>query len=77
MAVEVEVITGETNVEELIERLPVAARVFVRRRMGCVGCDIARFESLADVARIYQQPLAELLEEIRSIRSQGFFQARA
>lgn len=73
MAADPDEITPETNGEDLIERFPMAARVFVRRRMGCVGCDIARFEALADVARIYQQPLAELREEIRSIRSQGVY----
>jgi hybrid cluster-associated redox disulfide protein len=67
MAIGADEMTADTTVEEVITRFPVAARVFVRRRMNCVGCDIARFESLAEACRIYRQPLDQLLEEIRDI----------
>jgi hybrid cluster-associated redox disulfide protein len=30
-----------------------AARVFVDKGMGCVGCPFSRFETVADVARNY------------------------
>jgi len=59
-------ITSEMNVEDVITRFPPTVRVFVRRRLHCVGCDLARFETLADVSRIYRQPLPDLLAEIRS-----------
>lgn len=71
MAADPDGICAETNVEELITRFPIAARIFIRHGMGCVGCDVARFESLAEVAQIYQQPLAAFLAEIRSILNQG------
>ena len=71
MAAEPDEISAEMNVDDLVARFPVAARVFIRRGMGCVGCEIARFESLADVARIYRQPLNDLLDEIRSIVKLG------
>lgn len=72
MVIGADKITEETTVEEVITRFPMAARVFVRRRMNCVGCDIARFESLAEACRIYRQPVDQLLEEIRSIaREEG------
>lgn len=32
---------------------PAAARVFIERGMGCVGCTFARFETVAEVARAY------------------------
>jgi hybrid cluster-associated redox disulfide protein len=43
----------DMTVEEALDRWPALARVFVRRRMACVGCAMARFERLSDVARIY------------------------
>ena len=66
MAAEPDEISAETNVDDLVAHFPMAARVFIRRRMGCVGCEIAPFESLADVARTYRQPLNDFLDEIRS-----------
>lgn len=72
MAIGADEITEDTSVEEVITRFPLTARVFVRRRMNCVGCDIARFESLAEACRIYRQPLDQLLEEIRHLaREEG------
>jgi len=58
-------ISGDANVDELITRYPATARVFIRRRMACVGCEVARFESVAEVCQIYHQPLAAVLAELR------------
>jgi hybrid cluster-associated redox disulfide protein len=60
-------ISGETIVEEILDRFPLAATVFVRHRMHCVGCPIARFETLAEASRIYRQALDELLAELRAV----------
>ncbi len=59
-------ITPEMTVNALLEHYPETAQVFVRRRMHCVGCTIASFESLAEACRIYRQPLDEMLAEIRA-----------
>jgi hybrid cluster-associated redox disulfide protein len=59
-------ITPEMTVNTLLEYYPETARIFVRRRMHCVGCTIASFESLAEACRIYQQPLDEMLAELRA-----------
>ncbi|HEX5417901.1 MAG TPA: DUF1858 domain-containing protein [Chloroflexota bacterium] len=58
-------ISEDINVDELVTRYPETAGVFVRHRMNCVGCDVARFETLAEVCRIYRQPLDQILIEIR------------
>jgi hybrid cluster-associated redox disulfide protein len=58
-------ITAGTNVDELLIRWPGATRVFLRHRMACPGCLLARFETIADVCTIYQQPLPPLLAELR------------
>ncbi len=58
-------ITAETNVDDLLTRFPGTAVVFVNRRMACVGCDVARFETLAEACRIYRQPLEVFLGDLR------------
>jgi hybrid cluster-associated redox disulfide protein len=63
--VEIEVITAEMAVEDLLTRYPATARVFVRHRMACVGCDVARFESIVEVCQTYKQSLDVLLDELR------------
>ena len=47
-------------------RYPTTARVFIQHRMHCVGCEMARFETIANACRIYGQPLDEVLAELRS-----------
>ena len=53
------------TVAEVLRRWPETAMVFVRRRMACVGCPMARFESVADVAAIYGIPTADLVTALR------------
>lgn len=61
----------DMTVEEVLERWPALARVFVRRRMACVGCAMARFERLSDVARIYGVPPATLVAALRRAARDG------
>lgn len=60
-------ITTETNVDELLTRWPGATQVFLRRRMACPGCPLARFETVAEVCAIYHQPVQALLVELRQV----------
>ncbi len=57
-------IDGETIVEEILDQFPLTANVFVRRGMHCVGCPIARFETLAEVCQIYRQGLDGMLADL-------------
>ena len=41
------------------------SRVFLDRRTACVGCYLARFCTLEDVAKTYGIPLEGLLGELR------------
>lgn len=59
-------ITFATNVDEMLDRFPATARVLVQRRMHCVGCSMARFETVADVCAIYRVPLDALLVDLNS-----------
>lgn len=57
---------GETIVEEIVDQFPLTANVFVRRGMHCVGCPIARFETLAEVCQIYRQGLDGMLADLNA-----------
>lgn len=53
-------------VEEIMGRWPATARVFIRRKMACVGCIMAPFQTLAAAARAYGIPELELLADMQA-----------
>ncbi len=59
-------ITERTRVDEVVTRYPRTARVFIRRRMHCVGCEVSRFETIADACHIYGQPAEPFVAELRA-----------
>ena len=65
-----ETITDTSVVDDVVTRFPSTARVFVDRRMHCVGCEVSRFETLVGAAGIYQQPIEPLLADLRSAADQ-------
>ena len=44
---------ADETVAELLAREPRAVRILLGHGMHCVGCAIARFETLAEVCAIY------------------------
>jgi hybrid cluster-associated redox disulfide protein len=52
------------TVEELLACWPQTIPVFIRHRMACVGCVMAPFETLAEVAAIYKLDLDSFLREL-------------
>ncbi|MBX6342703.1 MAG: DUF1858 domain-containing protein [Thermomicrobiaceae bacterium] len=70
-------IDARTNLDELVTRYPATAAVFVAHRMHCVGCDIARFETVEDACRIYRIPLDALLAALRRAAASGGGPGRA
>ncbi len=56
------------TVQQLFDRWPETMNVFVRLRFACIGCAIAPFDTLEDVAKNYgltqDELLAQLTEEI-------------
>ena len=61
-------ITLNLIVADLLNSWPATVPVFLEHRLGCVGCAMAPFDTLADVVEVYQlQPevfLAELEKAI-------------
>jgi hybrid cluster-associated redox disulfide protein len=58
-------LTANNTIAELLATHPVAARVLIDRRMHCVGCDVAPFETIRDACAIYGVAIDEFLEDIR------------
>ena len=56
--------TANLTVAEVMEHWPQTIPAFFRHRMACVGCPIASFETLADVAAIYNLDLNRFLNEL-------------
>lgn len=53
------------TVAEVLDRWPQTIPVFLRHRMACVGCAMAPFETLADVAAIYGLQLSRFRSELQ------------
>lgn len=52
------------TIAELLARRPGAAGVLVSHGMHCIGCAIARFETVAEACAIYGVSAEQLLLEI-------------
>ena len=52
------------TMEALLEGWPSAREALVRRGMMCVGCPMARFETLGEAAAAYRLDAAALLAEL-------------
>jgi hybrid cluster-associated redox disulfide protein len=63
-------ITADLTVTEVLERWPQTISVFHRYRTACVGCPIAPFDTLADVARIYNLDLPQFLNAFQQTIAQ-------
>ena len=61
----------EDTVERTLQGHPEVAVVFVRRGMACVGCDMASFETLAEVAAEYGQEPEGFLGALSSATGMG------
>jgi hybrid cluster-associated redox disulfide protein len=64
-------ITPSTTVAELLKICPDVIPLFLSRKMACVGCDMSRFETLGDAARIYRVDLAKWMQEIEQVLEQN------
>lgn len=65
-------LTGVVNLDrltvaQLLEGWPAAIPAFLGHHMNCVGCSMARFENLADAARIYGLDVDAFFLEIRRL----------
>lgn len=61
---------SDALVADLLNRFPDTAAVFMQFKLGCIGCSMACFCTLADVAEDYELDLAAFLQALqKSINS--------
>ena len=53
--------TSDMTVAEVLERWPEAVSVFQEYKTACVGCSMAPFDTMVDVAREYDLALSEFM----------------
>ena len=58
----------DLSLAEIMSRWPSTIRVFLDRRMHCVGCPIAPFHTLVDAAEEHSLLLAGLVAEVENAR---------
>lgn len=56
----------QQTVQEVLSRHPSTRKAFQALRTQCVGCTLARFCTLKDVAEAYKIPPQLLLDELSS-----------
>ena len=54
----------DLTVNAVMTRWPATIRVFLDRRMHCVGCPVGGLHSLEEAAKAHDLPLADLLSEL-------------
>jgi hybrid cluster-associated redox disulfide protein len=58
-------ISQSWTVSEILQKYPGTNRVFLEKKTFCLGCYMARFCDLRDVARVYSLETETLLHEIQ------------
>ena len=62
----------DTPIEDVLNRYPELASLFVHHHMICVGCAIARFHSVREAAVMYHLDPDRFLGELRGRTDQTF-----
>ena len=52
------------TVADVLRRWPQASEVFRQRQLACLGCTMAPFDTLGEVASAYGLDLSRLLDEV-------------
>jgi len=58
-------LTPSLTIASLLAHWPETAAVFVARRMQCVGCEMNRFETIAEAAAVYGVSTHDLIGALR------------
>jgi hybrid cluster-associated redox disulfide protein len=57
-------VTADSTIMELLREKPDSAEVLFKFGMGCIGCAVARGESIREAAMAHGIPLQELLDAL-------------
>ncbi len=62
---DVNLFTQATTVATVFDAIPNAGGIFIKHKTDCVGCFLARFCTLAEVADTYELDLQSLLNDLQ------------
>jgi len=65
-------ITPQTNIRELVARLPIAAEVLARFGLGCPGCGVAKYETIEQGAKAHGLRVEPIVAALVQARLSGF-----
>lgn len=57
-------LTADISTYEVMDTWPATAKVFLRHRMSCIGCAMARFCTVAEASRNYDLECPAFLSEL-------------
>ena len=57
-------VTADSTIMDLLREKPESAQVLFRFGMGCLGCAVARGETIREAAAVHGIPLKELLDAL-------------
>ena len=60
-------LTTDMTAAEVMKRWPRTVAIFIRNCMACVGCPIAQFETLREVAAIFNLNLDRFMHDLQEI----------
>ena len=58
--------TTDMTVAEILEKWPGTVFVFQNFKTACVGCTMAQFDTMVDVARIYDIELSGIMAALKN-----------
>ncbi|KQC03063.1 MAG: disulfide oxidoreductase [Methanoculleus sp. SDB] len=58
------VLSADSMIMDVLREKPEAADIFFRFGMGCLGCAMAKGETIREAAQAHAIPLAELLNAL-------------
>jgi hybrid cluster-associated redox disulfide protein len=58
-------IDPDMNVETILTRWPQTVPVFIKYKMGCVGCTMASYETLSKAVEIYKLPINKFIQDLQ------------
>ena len=67
-------ISQSWTVSDVLQKYPGTNRVFIEKKTLCLGCYMARFCTLGDVARVYSLDTETLVHEMQQVAINKTFQ---
>lgn len=64
-------IDASTTVGQLLDQHPAAIRLFIDRRMACVGCSIAPYHTIEEACAEYDLPVDGFIRELAAIANRS------